>query len=191
MTDQQDEVRSSLRQFFTPTQPITLPDLLTGRIDTLSRVYENVLLPSQHVLLYGDRGVGKTSIARVVSALAGGMDDSPSVAIVVSCDTTDTFSTIWQKVLREIRIPSRPVGFGRTEGMDPATRIVPPESLTPNDIRIFVESCDKPLTVIVDEYDRVLDDGARRLMTDTIKRELPRSDSYHEQGGRCRHQRNE
>ena len=59
MTDQQDEVRSSLRQFFTPTQPITLPDLLTGRINTLSRVYENVLLPSQHVLLYATVASGR------------------------------------------------------------------------------------------------------------------------------------
>ena len=56
MTDQQDEIRSSLREFFTPTQPITLPDLLTGRMDVLAQVYEDVLLPSQHVLLYGDRG---------------------------------------------------------------------------------------------------------------------------------------
>ena len=132
MTDQQSDVRNNLRQFFTPTQPIALPDLLTGRMDTLSRVYENVLSPSQHVLLYGDRGVGKTSIAHVVAVLAGGMEDSPSAAIVVSCDTTDTFSTIWQKVLQEIRIPSRSMGFGRTEDADSATRVAPPESLTPN-----------------------------------------------------------
>ena len=169
MTDQQDEIRSSLREFFTPTQPITLPDLLTGRMDVLARVYEDVLLPSQHVLLYGDRGVGKTSIACVVSVLSGGMDDSPSVAIVVSCDTTDTFSTIWQKVLQEIRVPSRSVGFGRKEDAGSATRITPPESLTPNDIRVFVDSYDKPLTVIIDEYDRVLDKDTRRLMTDIIK----------------------
>ena len=169
MTDQRDDVRSSLRKAFTPTQPIALPDLLTGRFEVLTRVYEDVLSPSQHVLLYGDRGVGKTSIARVVSVLAGGMEDSPSVAIVVSCDTTDTFSTIWQKVLREIRIPSRSVGFGRTESTESATRITPPESLMPNDIRIFVESCGTPLTVIIDEYDRVLDEDTRRLMTDTIK----------------------
>ena len=50
-----------------------------------------------------------------------------------------------------------------------ATRITPPESLTPNDIRVFVDSCDKPLTVIIDEYDRVLDKDTRRLMTDIIK----------------------
>ena len=169
MTERQDEVRNSLREFFTPTQPIALPDLLTGRMDVLARVYEDVLSPSQHALLYGDRGVGKTSIARVVSVLAGGMEDSPSVAIVVSCDTTDTFSTIWQKVLQEIRIPSRSVGFGSKEDAGSATRIAAPDSLTPNDIRIFVDSCDKPLTVIIDEYDRVLDRDTRRLMTDIIK----------------------
>ena len=169
MTDHQSEVSRSLRQFFTPTQPITLPDLLTGRMDILSRVYENILTPSQHTLLYGDRGVGKTSIARVVEVLAGGMEDSPSVVVVVSCDTADTFSTIWRKVLQEIRIPSRSMGFRKTADADSLTRIEPPKSLTPNDIRIFVESCSVPLTVIIDEYDRVLDDGTRRLLTDTIK----------------------
>lgn len=169
MTDHQSEVISSLRQFFTPTQPITLPDLLTGRMDILKRVYENVLTPSQHVLLYGDRGVGKTSIARVVEVLARGMEDSPKVVVGVSCDTADTFSTIWRKVFQEILIPSRSMGFNRTEGADSASRFEPPESLTPNDVRIIAESCGTPLTVIIDEYDRVLDDSTRQLLTDTIK----------------------
>ncbi len=176
MTSPQGEIRKSLRQFFTPTQPITLPDLLTGRMDLLTRVCENLLLPSQHVLLYGDRGVGKTSIARVLALAAEGMEDYESLPITVSCDTNDTFPTIWRKVLREIRIlrRRRSVGLTRIDDVGVATRYDPPGSLnSPNDIRILVEDLisagSKPLTVIIDEYDRVVDDDTRRLMTDTIK----------------------
>ena len=176
MTNQQSEIRSSLRQFFTPTQPITLPDLLTGRMDLLSRVCEDLLLPSQHVLLYGDRGVGKTSIARVLALLAEGMEEAKSLAITVSCDTNDTFSTIWRKVLQEVRISRRKpsIGLTRANEVEVVSRYSPSGDLdSPNDIRILVEDSIEagglPLTVIIDEYDRVVDDDARRLMTDTIK----------------------
>ena len=82
---------------FTPTSPISLPDLLSGRENTLLRLQFYVLTPSQHVLLYGDRGVGKTSIARVLAVAVQEADiESGTRSIVVSCDTEDTFGAIWR-----------------------------------------------------------------------------------------------
>ena len=50
------EVGARLGKFFTPSQPVTLPDLLEGRYELLMRLNDDVATPSQHVLLYGDRG---------------------------------------------------------------------------------------------------------------------------------------
>ena len=59
-----------LAESFTPTRPISVPDLLSGRINLMYRLMLDIAAPSQHVLIHGDRGVGKTSIARVLAYLA-------------------------------------------------------------------------------------------------------------------------
>ena len=64
-----------LDKSFTPRRPISLPDLLAGRLDLLYRLLDDIATPSQHVLLYGNRGVGKTSIARVLGVLSQEVDE--------------------------------------------------------------------------------------------------------------------
>ena len=59
-----------LAESFTPTRPISIPDLLSGRLNLIRRLMVDIATQSQHVLIHGDRGVGKTSIARVLAYLA-------------------------------------------------------------------------------------------------------------------------
>ena len=62
--------RSALSKAFTPHQPISLPELLSGRLELLYSVQDSVSTEGLHVVLYGDRGTDKTSLARVVAYLS-------------------------------------------------------------------------------------------------------------------------
>lgn len=156
---------------FTPTSPISLPDLLSGRKDTLRKLQFDVLTPSQHVLLYGDRGVGKTSIARVLAVSVQEADiESGTRSIVVSCDTEDTFGSIWRKALQEILLAERRLGFAQHGVRNIIGRLDPAGPLdSPNDLRLLIDSLPNPSVVIIDEFDRARDPRVRALMADTIK----------------------
>ena len=156
---------------FTPTSPISLPDLLSGRENTLLRLQFDVLTPSQHVLLYGDRGVGKTSIARVLAVAVQEADiESGTRSIVVSCDTEDTFGSIWRKAFQEILLAERRLGFAQRGVRNIVGRFDPDGPLdSPNDLRLLIDSLPNPSVVVIDEFDRARDPQVRALMADTIK----------------------
>ena len=157
---------------FTPTRPIGLPDLLAGRLPLLKRLFHDILTPAQHILLYGDRGVGKTSIAKVLAVLAQEDDDPKgSRSIVVSCDSNDTYGTIWRKVFQEVLLMERQLGFDRHQEWSIVGRWDPSDTISvPNDVRLLLRRLPNPTTIIIDEFDRVQrGDDTSRLMTDTIK----------------------
>ena len=157
---------------FTPTRPIDLPDLLSGRLHLLKRLLRDILTQSQHVLLYGDRGVGKTSIARVLSILAqDGDNPNGRRSITVSCDSHDTYGSIWKKVFQEILLAKRQLGFDSAQQWEIVGRWKPDQVVSaPNDVRLLLRSVANPATVIIDEFDRIqANRSAVRLMTDTIK----------------------
>lgn len=59
--------RSGVRNVFTPHQPVAQHTFLYGRSTAVKTLVETLNTPGQHVLLYGDRGVGKSSLANVVA----------------------------------------------------------------------------------------------------------------------------
>ena len=160
-----------LAKVFTPNRPIHLPALLSGRLDLLFRLQDDVLTPGKHVLLYGDRGVGKTSIARVLGVLVQEVDDPHgNRSIIVACDSNDTYDSIWRKVFQEVLIAERQLGFEQSVAWNIVGRWTPETPIvSPNDVRILIEGFPNQTTVIIDEFDRVQDDSTRLLMTDTIK----------------------
>ena len=157
---------------FTPTRPIGLPELLSGRIPLLRRLLRDIVTPAQHVLLYGDRGVGKTSIAKVLAILAQ-EDDQPAGrrSIVVSCDSNDNYGSIWRKVFQEVLLAESQLGFDAYHKRRIVGRWDPDRAISvPNDVRLLLRALPNPTTIIIDEFDRVhTGSDASRLMTDTIK----------------------
>ena len=154
---------------FTPTAPISLPSLLSGRADLLFRLQTDILTPGQHVLLYGDRGVGKTSLARVMAVLAQGEADGGTRSLMVSCDSDDTFGSIWRKAFQETLAAEPGMGFARGEERNIIGRFDVGESLSPNDLRLLIDSLPNPIVAIIDEFDRVRDPSVHALMTDALK----------------------
>jgi len=77
-------------------------ELLFGRQEEAQSLVETLNTPGQHVLLFGDRGVGKSSLANVVAEVL-----SMSAGLRVyrkRCDSQDTFETILRGPLAAVGV---------------------------------------------------------------------------------------
>jgi AAA domain-containing protein len=54
------------REVFTPYAPITTPEFFIGRLAQIEQLVNQLRSPGRHAALFGDRGVGKTSLASVI-----------------------------------------------------------------------------------------------------------------------------
>src|SRR5947209_1144915 len=70
---QREELDSKLRAVFKPTTPINSFDLFCGRQNESRSLVAAVNQNGQHAILFGERGVGKTSLANILFFLV----DSP------------------------------------------------------------------------------------------------------------------
>lgn len=91
-------IKSRIRHVFTPHIPIDEISNFFGREDEATRLVSVINSPGQHILLYGDRGVGKTSLAKTTCKLIlhklqrGHFFEK-------RCDSGDTFSSIFEAPL--------------------------------------------------------------------------------------------
>src|ERR1700733_5963398 len=112
MSDSQDEMRGfedvgtqfridTLLESFSPSAPIAPRDVFAGRKDQLAALYTVMRQRGQHAVIYGERGVGKTSLAGIMADQA--RRDEFFTAHVI-CDSSDDFSSIWHKIFEEINV---------------------------------------------------------------------------------------
>lgn len=95
-------IESGVRQIFTPHRPILDSDLLYGRKAEVRKIVETLNTPGQHALLYGERGVGKSSLANI-SAEALHVGVSRRI-YVKRCDSSDSFESILRDPLKDVGI---------------------------------------------------------------------------------------
>lgn len=55
---------------FSPHAPIDEEQLFAGRLDLIEGLIETVFQRGQHAILYGERGVGKTSLVNILGGSA-------------------------------------------------------------------------------------------------------------------------
>ena len=165
------EMRKKLTEAFTPHQPIYLPEFLRGRIDHIYRLEDVVHTEGLHVVLYGDRGIGKTSLVRV-AAYTLQEETSPSGlrCILVSCTAEDSFSSLWRKVGQQILLSQRQLGFAQDEILKIGGRLDLDDTIiSPNDAQFFLRALSHKTVIIFDEFDRLRNQDANTLMADTVK----------------------
>lgn len=155
---------------FTPTSPVDEKSLFAGRIEQIRAIIDVINQKGQHAIVYGERGVGKTSLVNVLS----GFLEAPSVmAPRVNCDSTDTFETVWKKAFEQIEL-SRPqpgVGFTTNVHFNKfRSNELLGESIVPDSVRraLTVLSSYALTIFIIDEFDR-LGQEPRHAFADTIK----------------------
>ncbi len=165
-------LRMQAGQVFTPGAPVDEKDLFAGRIEQFDKVLQAATQRGYHAVLYGERGVGKTSLANI---LAGALRNSPGwVAPRVNCDGGDTYSTLWRKALQDIVMTTtkQAPGFVVAETTSRESILdALPADLSPDDVRRALTqlSGGAHLLIAFDEFDRLSDKQVTVLMSDTIK----------------------
>lgn len=149
---------------FTPATPLRDLDLFCGRVDQIQDVIAAIQEPGRHAVLFGERGVGKSSLANIVGELLIGISAEVGFNTAkVNAEGSDTYGTIWYKIVRRLGTPSQE-RIGRANDI-----AVYQEDMPPAQVLETLESVDKPLVLIVDEYDRVTSEDTKKRMADTLK----------------------
>lgn len=156
---------------FTPTTPVDEKSLFAGRLDQITRIIDVINQKGQHAILFGERGVGKTSLVNVLAEFL----DMPSVlAPRVNCDSTDTYASTWKKAFEQIQLTQSTMKPGfvtvTSEEMQTARQLLG-DDVTPDAVRraltVLSSNGSTPI-FIFDEFDR-LPQVPRHAFSDTIK----------------------
>jgi Cdc6-like AAA superfamily ATPase len=158
---------------FRPAAPTDREALFAGRIEQLRQVAEAINQQGQHAIIYGERGVGKTSLANVIATKFRVSGGGTLMAPIVNCDTADDYSSLWHKVFCEILISkrSRAPGFA-SEEFTISSKVDDglPAHLTSEDVRRNLATLSQKnlVVIILDELDRLAPE-CKGVLSDTIK----------------------
>ncbi len=172
--DQRMELRLRASEVFSPAAPIDRRDLFAGRIRQLTRLVDTVRTKGQHAVIFGKRGVGKTSLANICKdILTHGIGGSAVRTVKVNSSSGETFESLWRKALGEITTPIDT--GGATLGLRPEVRTetlsaagLLPENPTPTNVRRVLDQLGE-VVVIFDEFDRLQAANVTKMFADTIK----------------------
>lgn len=178
---QLEEVLSS---HFSPSQEIRDPERLVGRDRLLTQMRRALASPGRHVFIYGERGVGKTSLAITSGKLAASENKN---LIYVPCGQDTTFFEIIAAIGRAILSPGSAtrgrngsfnfgvniLGNGANVGIDRGEGISIPEprNLAESfEVLRFVRSrLQNQIIIVIDELDRVKSRSERAQFSELIK----------------------
>lgn len=149
---------SSVCEVFTPHGPIDEETLFAGRTDILIDIIDVVFQKGCHAILYGERGVGKTSFANILKDKV--FTRAPRMKVIKrSCTSNHNFKLIWQHVFDDFQID----GKESSEYINDRTNAY-------DILKLFDQfPANQRPVIIIDEFDRINDTRTYIKMADTIK----------------------
>jgi Cdc6-like AAA superfamily ATPase len=163
-------MRAKLRHAFTPSQPVADRRMFAGRDDVLKTVIRAIEDQRLHVVLYGERGIGKTSLLHMLTQAAG---EARYIVVYSSCGANSTFEETFSAAAADIPLLFHS-GFAPTtteaEKGSSLADLLPAGVLTP---KKFGDLCAKltgtRVLIILDEFDRCESGVFRRDVAELIK----------------------
>lgn len=181
----EEQFRAVIRETFTPSEEVKTPERLFGRTKNLTAIDRALNSPGRQIFIYGDRGVGKTSLARTAAQLHNVSDGAP---IYVPCGQATTFAnaiqavgndTVSVKGRMERPATGRSVGLGvpalgnisYNAGTPGSVAIPAPSTITEalDIIRYVATKRQGRLIVVIDEMERIETTAERDKFAEFIK----------------------
>jgi hypothetical protein len=153
---------AEINSIFTPGSPIDSRDLFAGRTKQVEKVLGTIFQKGSHAILFGERGVGKTSLANTLFDFLVMTGKFNYQRAKVNCSEGMSFSDIW-------RVAFNDIVFTSTEGNSLRLAKALPDNPGPEDIRMTFQLLNDPSIIIIDELDRVANADVTTLLADTIK----------------------
>jgi Cdc6-like AAA superfamily ATPase len=171
LTDKEAErLNQQAGAVFTPATPITVRELFAGRVSQLQTMLDAVHQPGLHAVLFGERGVGKTSFANVIQAFSAAT--SMFAACRVNCESADSFTSVWKKALREFTFVVESPGTGFAPEVQKHVKTLGDQfgdqQIDAHALRRAFGNLPVRLLIVFDEFDR-LKPAVSRAFTDAIK----------------------
>jgi Cdc6-like AAA superfamily ATPase len=162
-------ISAALREAFTPTRPKQQGPQFSGRYKQLQRIISAIEEERAHIVLYGERGSGKTSLSNIVAAKAA---EAGYLVVKFACSTELTFDDIFHSFLRQIPATFLADGIGATTraGIETFDELLRPGEIAIADLISVVSRLhDKHVILIVDEYDRIASAETKNKLAELIK----------------------
>ena len=148
------ELDIRLSQTFSPASAIDRGDFFRGRRSVTRNLIDVVNQNGQHAIIYGERGVGKTSLANVISTFLEPFASETIASARVNCYRQTTYTEIWNGLFDQVDLPKKGIY----------------ENISLYDVIDTLRNDDyRKLILIVDEFDRIEDPDVDSLFVDTIK----------------------
>ena len=164
----------ALREAFTPTQPKQSVRLFAGRRRELKRIVSAIEEWKAHIVIFGERGYGKSSLANIVAEIAkqGGI-----TVLTCSCSAELSFEEMFRTFLREIPLPYRGVpGRGEAFKADAARTggnfadLLPQGAFGATDLAEALRHLtDRHVIFRIDEFDRIRGEEIKNQVAEAIK----------------------
>jgi Cdc6-like AAA superfamily ATPase len=180
----EDKFGATLKSRLTPSTSIKTPERLYGRDKYLSTMARSLNSTGRQIFVYGDRGVGKTSLALTAAQVHTASERKP---IYVVCENESTFATVIQAVANStIKVEDRieKPSIGQSAGFNimgngitinkgtPRTASIPPPASI-NDaldlIRYVTAKGSGRQIVVIDEMERINSQIERVKFAEFIK----------------------
>ena len=162
--------RMKLLESFTPSQPVSDRKRFAGRLDVLTAVIRALEEQRLHVVVYGERGLGKTSVMHVLTQAAR---DARYLVVYVSCGADSNFDEVFRTIAAHIPMlfhsavgPTSPdVEKGKT-----LADILPKSMISPRVASdILAKIVGTRVVVVLDEFDRCASEEFRQNVAELIK----------------------
>jgi len=120
-------------------------------------------------MVFGQRGVGKTSLANILGELL------PDIwTVKINCDSTDTFASIWNRVLQKASVKFKKKVFGFSQDEVDSHNclrdyIEHDGDVSPAEVSDVLGGVQSRAVFILDEFDRISEEPAKSRMADLIK----------------------
>jgi len=162
------EARLKLRDAFTPSQPVTDERMFAGRVPVIAALIRAIEEQRLHVVVYGDRGIGKTSLLHVLAGLAG---EARYLVHYESCGEETDFDTLIRSVAARIpQLYHQSYAAGETEGERTLADLLPAGPVTPRVAgELFARLTATRLLLVIDEFDRSAPGLFRRQVAELVK----------------------
>ncbi len=167
MAAQTSSPHHALREVFTPTRPQRSSRRVSGRQTELLRIFRAIALDRAHVVLYGERGRGKTSLVNLVASAAR---SSGYMVGRYTCSFDSRFEDIVRGLARDLPKSMLAAPIVQDDELEGCEAALPRGRLQPRDVAALPgRLAGRHVVLIADEFDRVEDSATRTWFADAIK----------------------